>query len=253
MNKHFADELLAKVKADYDAIADDFSATRAAPWTELHALADMIPNGSRVLDIGCGNGRIYQILRDKAIDYEGLDASPNLIAHARRLNADVLARFSVGSMLALPFPDASFDVALAIASLHHVPSAAYRLRALGEASRVLKPGGLLLMTNWNLWCLHYFRRHLWRFAAAAAGSLVGRSDFGDVFLPWGRPAKVRRYYHSFRPGELRRLCGRAGFELVDQYYVLRGERTPWWRGENLVTIAKKISTGDCPLWIDEKT
>lgn len=238
MRKETADELMKKVAGDYDAIAGEFSASRTALWPEMRRFLDFVKSGDRVLDLGCGNGRAYRLFEGVAIEYEGLDASEKLVALARREVNDMLATFRVGSMTALPYDAGDFDAVMAVASLHHVPSREYRLAALREAHRVLKSGGHLLMTNWDRWKPRYAKEHL----TAVFQKLTGRSpyDFGDVLIKWDRgPSKVMRYYHAFTARGLARLCRAAGFEVVDSYHVAKGERVPWWKGDNIVTICRK--------------
>lgn len=242
MRKETADELMRKVADDYDAIAGEFSASRTALWPEMRRFLDFVKSGDRVLDLGCGNGRAYRLFEGVAIEYEGLDASEKLIALARREVNDLLATFRVGSMIALPYDAADFDAVMAVASLHHVPSREYRLAALREAHRALKPGGHLLMTNWDRWKPRYAKEHL----TAVFRKLIGRSphDFGDVLIRWDRgPSKVMRYYHAFTARGLARLCRTAGFEVVDSYHVAKGVRVPWWKGDNIVTICRKPARG----------
>lgn len=242
MRESTARRLLDKVRDDYDAIAADFSATRTRIWPEMERFRSFVRDGDRVLDVGCGNGRAYQLFEGMAIDYVGLDVSADLVAHARRLHGGMLATFEVGSALDLPHGDGGFDAVLAIASFHHIPSAAFRRRALGEFRRVLGPGGRLLMTNWDRWKPRYAREHL----RAAWRMLTGAADLepGDVLIPWRRgPKKVDRYYHAFTLRGLSRACRAAGFEIVDAYHTRKGERVPWWQGDNLVTICRKPDEG----------
>ncbi|HSD11968.1 MAG TPA: methyltransferase domain-containing protein [Patescibacteria group bacterium] len=238
MKKETADNLLAKVRGDYDDIADEFSATRTDLWPEMERFKEFLKSGDRVLDIGCGNGRAYQLFEGMAIEYEGIDVSSRLIALAKERIHDLLATFRVGSMLALPYDEGDFDVAVCVAVLHHVPSREYRLAALREACRVLKPGGWLLLTNWDRWKPAYWKEHL----AAVARKLFARSpyDFKDIFIRWNRgPTRVMRYYHAFTRGELADLCRAAGLIVTENYYVRKGKRTSWWKGDNLITVCKK--------------
>ncbi len=124
MDKALADKILTDVNRTYDAIAPAFAATRQEPWGELERVRDFVKNGSAVLDVGCGNGRAYQLFSGLAIEYEGVDVSEALLAEARRAIRDQLAVFRHGSMLSLPGDDGRFDLVLAIAVLHHVPSRA---------------------------------------------------------------------------------------------------------------------------------
>ena len=94
------------------------------------------------------------------------------------------------------------------------------------------------MTNWNTFNWGFLVRH----PRAALGMFFPRNglDFLDIIIPWKKgPVKVSRYYHAFTKGEMRRLCQRAGLEVLDQYYTKEGERHFWLKGHNLVTICSK--------------
>lgn len=220
---------MAKVADDYDVIADSFSESRVAVWPEMERIHEFVKAGDRVLDLGCGNGRAYQLFAGKAIEYEGLDVSANLIGHAKNLVTDMLANFRVGSMTQLPYEDGSFDAVLMIASLHHIPSDDYRLQAMREANRVLKPGGVLLMTNWDRWRWKFWREHLRALWDRVTGRLP--YDVGDVLIRWQRGGKdVMRYYHAFTLRSVAALCKKAGFAVLDNRTLKTG---------NIVTLCKK--------------
>lgn len=103
------------------------------------------PTGARVLDVGCGPGHAVGLLAERYAqsDFVGLDLSPDMIREARRRH-DGLANlaFREGDALALPFADASFDVALSLASIKHWPEPA---RGLSQMFRVVRPGGSVLV------------------------------------------------------------------------------------------------------------
>lgn len=232
-----------KVRDDYDAIAAEFSATRTRVWPEMERFREFVKAGDHVLDVGCGNGRAYQLFDGLAIEYEGIDVSRDLIREARAARRDLLVNFRVGSVLELPYDGATFDAVLAVAMLLHIPSEKYRLRALREMWRVLKPGGRLLMTNWQLWNFHQAGTKLRGIVRGLFGRLTGRLDldWNDMFIPWKRGARVERYYHAFTGRELRRLCRSAGFEVEEQYLAPSvGRLARWSRGTgNIVTVCRK--------------
>ncbi|EKD49368.1 MAG: hypothetical protein ACD_63C00168G0001, partial [uncultured bacterium] len=60
MDQDYAKYLLKKTQKDYDFLADEFSASRAFSWSEMENLAEKyVKRGDRVLDAGCGNGRLF--------------------------------------------------------------------------------------------------------------------------------------------------------------------------------------------------
>ncbi len=113
----------------------------------LVRLARLAP-GESVLDVGCGTGALA-IAAGKQVgsagEVCGVDPSPEMVARARRkaAKAGVDVRFETAAAQALPFPDARFDAVLSCLVLHHV-SEGGRPQAIGEISRVLKPGGSFL-------------------------------------------------------------------------------------------------------------
>lgn len=100
----------------------------------------------RILDVGCGTGLALARLAETqtALSLAGVDLSAEMLARARsRLpRAVLLAR---GEARLLPFADASFDAVVTSNMLHFLAEPA---RALGEAGRVLAPGGRLIVTDW---------------------------------------------------------------------------------------------------------
>lgn len=103
----------------------------------------------RVLEIGCGGGRLSGYLAEISSDLHGIDVSPAMIAHCRRLLPG--ASFEVGDMRDLgAHPDASIDVVFAPVNVLDAVDDSDRHRTLDEWRRVLVPGGLLIMSSHNL-------------------------------------------------------------------------------------------------------
>jgi len=104
------------------------------PW-----VVSALPSNARVVDIAGGSGwYASRIVRTAAVTVVGLDISTSMIE--QRSEDPMLVDNVVGDMEALPFEDDSFDAALFVGALHHVPDP---LPALREAFRVVRPGGRL--------------------------------------------------------------------------------------------------------------
>ncbi len=114
-------------------------------WPEFNFLFENVKENERVLDLGCGNGRFYENLKNT--NYTGIDNSEKLIEIARRNYEGV--DFRVASALDIPFKDEEFDRVFSLAVLHHIPKE-YHNKFLKEVKRVLKNNGLLILTVWNL-------------------------------------------------------------------------------------------------------
>ncbi|MEO1801938.1 MAG: methyltransferase domain-containing protein, partial [Cyanobacteria bacterium J06629_2] len=100
------------------------------------------------LDVGCGIGGSSRILaKDYNFDVLGVTISPQQVKRAQELTPeDVHAKFQVDDAMALSFPDASFDVVWSVEAGPHMPDKAVFAR---ELLRVLKPGGILVVADWN--------------------------------------------------------------------------------------------------------
>ncbi|MFN2425121.1 MAG: class I SAM-dependent methyltransferase [Candidatus Binatia bacterium] len=108
-------------------------------------LASHLRHCESVLDLGCGGGATAAATKAIGVaDTWGLDPSPYLLRHAARDHPGI--RFVHGVMEDLPFPEARFDGVSVCFAFHEMPPARVR-EALEEISRVLKPGGLLLVAE----------------------------------------------------------------------------------------------------------
>ncbi|MBE9229836.1 methyltransferase domain-containing protein [Phormidium sp. LEGE 05292] len=109
---------------------------------------DKLPPETTVLDVGCGIGGSSRILaRDYGFAVTGVTISPQQVRRAQELTPPGLnVRFQVDDALALSFPDASFDAVWSIEAGPHMPDKA---QFATELLRVLKPGGILVVADWN--------------------------------------------------------------------------------------------------------
>lgn len=163
------------------------------------------------MDLGCGNGRCYQLLKNT--DYIGIDSSEKLIEIARQKYPGV--KFEVRNALDLKFPNDYFDKIYSIAVLHHIPSRIARLKFLQEAKRALKPNGKIFITVWKFRGLKYLFLKNFR-------------------KPW--MVKNSRYYHAFSKRELRKLLKKAGFK-IEEINVIKNDRG---NRQNIYAIAMPL-------------
>ena len=260
MNEKTARALLEKVRSDYDAIAYDFSKSRDYFWHEFDQFLPFISDKvfcaesnhkavrTKILDLGCGNGRLYGFLShsfQNKFEYTGIDNSKAIIQEANKrygrggvhifspegirrskmVRRPHKPRFIVSDMLSLPFPDESFDIVFSLASFHHIPSRAFRIKALKEIHRVLKPDSTCILLTWNLWRKKYFMRFLRSFFQFVV--TFGKYDPNDLFIPW--QGRIFRYYHAFTFWGLQKMVRENGFKVLKSF-----------RGRNFILIMKKI-------------
>lgn len=105
--------------------------------------------GLRWIDVGCGNGAFSERIVERCAPAEvrGIDPSEGQLAFARTRPAARIVKFQQGDAMALPFPDASFDVAAMALVIFFVPDPA---KGLAEMARVVRPGGMIASYAWDM-------------------------------------------------------------------------------------------------------
>jgi len=236
MKSSIASKILAKNKELYDQIAEQFSDSRYKVWPEFEYFKGYLQNGQDVLDLGCGNGRLLELLKDYKINYLGIDYSKKLIAEAQQdwpaLQGKSNKNFIISDILDLNLKE-KYDLVFLVATLHHIPSQRLREKVLLNVKSVLKPSGKLLMTNWNLWqkrYLKYIIKYTLLKIAETEKEINGikpeELDLQDVFIPWQK--KYQRYIHAFTENNIASLLKKTGFEIIKNVSNTR----------NIITVAK---------------
>ncbi len=124
--------------------ADIQEATAKAVYAAVLERTKIGP-GTRYLDVGCGAGGAAQLAAARGADVSGIDASDALLAIARERTPK--GDFRIGDLEALPFDDAVFDVVTGFNSFQYAANPAV---ALGEARRVAKPEGVIVVMTWGV-------------------------------------------------------------------------------------------------------
>lgn len=142
------------VRLAYDTLAglyaDRFPDTEGETPLDLamvNTFADAVQSdpqgaGSRVLDAGCGAGRMSRYLKDRGCSVQGIDGSAGMIEMARRDHPDI--QFSVSELASTPFADNSFGGVMLWYSIIHTPPEGLPV-ILAEATRLVRPGGHILV------------------------------------------------------------------------------------------------------------
>ncbi len=230
MDQETANQILDQVRQTYNRIAVDFSATRNRNWPEVEELTKGIKPGDKVLDLGCGNGRLAEFFGEE-VDYTGIDNSEALIDIAKKSRPR--KRFIHFDGKEIPFGEDEFDKIFCLAVLHHIPGKKARQDFLAQARRVLRPEGKLILTVWSAKNYPRAKKFLRR---QNLKKLFGLSqlDFNDVILPWG-DEQIPRFIHFFGRGELEKEVQRAGFKVEQDGLLKRGDKK-----YNLYCVASKI-------------
>lgn len=154
----------------YHALVDDLEIDLVKRYGE----------GRDVLECGCGTGLLLERIAAFAQTARGINLSDGMLEHARARNLDV----SRGSVTALPFPDATFDVTCSFKVLAHVEDIG---RALREMARVTRPGGVVLAEFYNPLSLRAVAKRL-----GPAGRVSEAKRESDVYTRFDAPWIVPR-------------------------------------------------------------
>ena len=218
--------MLKKVPSDYNIVSQTFSNSRNKPWAEFDLYKKACFENANVLDLGCGNGRLFYSLKEKCVNYIGLDNSTGLLKQAKENLKGEDVKLISGDFLNIPLEDNSVDIICAVASFHHLPSNEIRLQALKEMKRVLSPNGKVFISVWNLYQKKYIKfifESLFR---------LGKYEFADTFIKLGG---VKRYYHAFTPWSLSKLISKSEFKLVEKHYYKNTQKTSsFLKSQNMI-------------------
>lgn len=198
----------------YEEKAETFAGSRGGAWSYVEEFCRG-RSGSTAVDLGCGAGRHLPLLEgfDRVV---AADFSREMLGEARQTvretSAEVDPCLVEADVEHLPFASRSFELALYVAGLHHLPSRDSRLRSLRELHRVLADDGVSLLSVWSI-------EHP-RFEGEREEI---RGGDGDVYVPIGGRS---RFYHVYERRELRREIEAsplelASLEMVDgNYYAV---------------------------------
>lgn len=188
----------------YEEIAKDpyrncftYSRKRLNEWLDRFMPAD--GHGVRLLDVGCGTGYHLARYRDRGFEISGVDGSADMLTHARAANPGI--DFKQADVDKLPYPDASFDLVLSVEVYRYLPDIGPCTR---EIARVLKPGGVALVTT---------APPLQANGYPLVNRLTSAMKVGDL-------TRLRQFFQS--SGELRHAFGAAGFRSTELHGVYGG-------------------------------
>jgi SAM-dependent methyltransferase len=222
------------VQQMYDEASEYFSKTReksygeSENWPVIQQYLDELGEGERVLDVGCGSGRLVSGLPNK-VKYVGIDFSNKLLEIAREIYPE--REFRYGDITEKEAWEnlGEFSSVYSIATVHHVPTREERLEVIRKMYEVTKPGGKLYLTVWNLW-----NQRLWQNKLSGVDLEAGKV----VEMTFNKQAG--RHVVAMEVGCLVKLMHEAGWKVEEAYYANReGEKCEIREGENLVVVGRK--------------
>lgn len=204
-----------------------------------------LPQGSAVLDAGCGPGYLMEALSTRGFRLSGIDASERMLeaadARIKKANPGCPIELKVGNIEELPFASESFDLVTSTGVIEYLPG---DTKVLEEMSRVLRPGGHLVLPVTNAWSpvnafdglIESLKRQEWF-----------RRPLNDVLSRAGHAPILPRHFRvrKHRPSELRRSLAAAQFVLRDQIYFFF---LPWPRPLDRFLPGPTASLG---RWMEE--
>ncbi len=206
------------VRATYDRIASHFAATREYAWPEVEEFLDTAPSGEVGLDLGCGNCRHAELLANRVDRVVGIDVSRGLLEEGRERAEE--RGFAIELLQAdaarMPLSTDAVDVAVYVATLHHLPTREDRVGSLDELARVLAPDASALVSAWS-----------------TDHDRFDAEESFDTTVAWTLPGgeRVDRFYHIYDPESFVADVEESALELEEWrlssgncYATVRGPR-----------------------------
>ena len=180
---------------------------------------------SCILDIGCGSGRTSIPLVNLGYEVTGVDITPQMIDTAKEIakNQNLDIDYEVGDATKLRFDSDTFDGAIfANNGWVQIPAKANRQKALVEIYRILKPGGIFILTahrryyalnNLLPWVIRWIKYYILK----SIGIKIDEIEFGDLFFNrhvGEERLKQRQFIHMTGVGEVEEQITKAGFKLI---------------------------------------
>jgi tRNA (uracil-5-)-methyltransferase TRM9 len=221
MEEEIERRLLALNRSFYERLALPFAQTRERAQPGFARLLEYMPQPcSRVLDVGCGEGRFGRFLSARGFtgSYLGLDFSEALLVRAatalpETFDSAFLVRDLAGHAALSGL--GGFDLIVCLAVLQHIPGRENRVRLMREMAQHLAPGGHVFLSTWQFMDSERQRRKLVRWQDA--GLDPERMEPGDHLLSWQSGGYGYRYVAHIDATETHRLVSTAGLGMVAQF------------------------------------
>lgn len=240
MNNEKIKQLNNEVAEFYELEGDAFGHTRHHVWELMLDFMSRLKNGETLVDVGAGNARLLDVV-PQGVNYIGIEPSGSLREFARRrLASHEQSKMMAGGFTKLEIEDEIADAVTCVAVLHHVPGTDDRKASVKELHRILKPGGSLILSVWNLRAKRFLSWQMFKNAWLRMPGFSG-GDRGDLYYIWKAGKTPRqRYVHAFALNEFKKLFDEKDWKVEKiGGYDSKGW-TNWFMGRNLVAVVTKI-------------
>jgi len=213
----------------YNFFANDYDLKRKKPWKDFESYLKFLREKGYCfkgikMDIGCANGRHFNVLYNNESKIIGIDNSIEFLLIAlKNLREESQLGWNQSNQISLILADfenlpiryQKVQNIFSIATLHHAESESKRIKVISEMFHSLNKNGYLIFTVWRRWqnkyrryfIIEWFKRTL-NLKYRYYQKKIGLTEFGDKFVPWTLSSEnmtFNRFYHFFTKKELIRL------------------------------------------------
>lgn len=226
MNPEMVEKLLRLNQEFYATYAQSFAATRHSVQAGVQRLIPQIRQAEVLLDLGCGNGNLAELLKSKGFSgcYIGVDENAYFLEQAAAATQDASSgsyAFIQGSLTEQNWAELvnPVDAICSFATLHHLPGNDLHRQFFSTINSKLSPNGRLFLSCWQVLGNPRLEKRLvpWNLTEPGAKEV----ENSDLLMDWradpGKPAKLR-YVHHFSPLELRELGDSQGLILQNEFF-----------------------------------
>ena len=220
----------------YDRGAAYFSETRSFFWRDLQFIKEYMGKNDKILDFGCGNGRLLDLIKDDFKEYVGVDASKTMIGLAKKKYYELISKAPVEGQISFraihPYrfslPKKYFHTVAAIGVFHHFPPGPIREKIASTLSATLKQGGHIIVTVWDLHPAKFDQFFIKNGKSLREGVIPFKDQQGKNLFD--------RYHYRWDLKELEDFIAAAGFEIIKS-----GATTQQDNPANLFVVGRKPS------------
>lgn len=239
----------------YDNIADDYDSKRKKPWKPLKDFLFFLSKNGHTfkgicIDLGCANGRHFEIFKNSNNKIIGIDNSSALLklASERLKRSEYYSKIELnkiqlilGDLNFIPIRNNSIQNVFSVATIHHVKGQIVRAKVINHLFDLLREEGYLLITVWRRWhkrvkkhfIVDWIKRINPRYKHQQ--KKVGLKEFGDKFVPWTFSRKnltFHRFYHFFSKKEIKNLLQNF---IIREFKMMGGPT----KKDNFFVLAQK--------------
>jgi SAM-dependent methyltransferase len=226
MQPELIEKLLRLNQEFYATYAQSFAATRHNVQPGVQRLLPQIMQSEVVLDLGCGNGNLAELLKSEGFcgSYFGIDENGYFLEQAEVATKDAVCgsytfrQSSLASFDWLELVDEA-DAICSFATLHHLPGADLHRQLFSSVSSKLNPKARFFLSCWQVLGNQRLEKRLVPWKPIDLENEQIKEN--DLLMDWradpGKPAKLR-YVHHFTPSELQALGKSQGLTLQEEFF-----------------------------------